>query len=358
MARVNIAAAGNAEDNINLINPRFQAEALRKLRGRDCGVLDNSFYTSASANGYTRSPNSAFMWPLTAINTQSITVGRGMATAYGYDIQSEQSISLTATAPSAGTKYVFIYLEWDLSNPVEAVGSLLVHDNGASASWTPPYQDNLITNPIGKYQMPLYRLTVNTSGTITETKNWESLGVATIGYPLRAEHANHAEKADDTSTLAGEAVSLSGTSLKAGGKALFRTKQIYSGEWYLMNTASKEASITLTEGLSVGDLIMVEIVPTGWYSASNKASNHPQVHFVRVNKIDSMDATGFTIVALQGGATKSSGFTATSDSFAVSGTTLTYKGGYYLLNFANDETNGTLLENNQICLTGIYKCYH
>lgn len=44
--------------------------------------------------------------------------------------------------------------------------------------------------------MILYRLAVNTAGTITATANWESFGVKTIGYPLRAEHASHTEDAD------------------------------------------------------------------------------------------------------------------------------------------------------------------
>lgn len=196
MARLNVAAAGNAETNANLINARFQAEALRRLRGNDCGVLDNSFYSSADGTGLSRTANSNFMWPLTATNVQNITVGRGMATAYGYDIQSEEDISFTGTAPSGGVKYLFIYLEWDLSNPVEAVGSLLLQDNGASASWTPPYQDNLITNPIGKYQMPLYRLTVDTAGVVTGTQNWTALGVKAIGNPLRAEYATRANDSD------------------------------------------------------------------------------------------------------------------------------------------------------------------
>ena len=193
MARLNLAAAGNAEENINLINARFQAEALRRIRGADCGVLDNSFYSSTDSTGLNRTANANFMWKLTASNVQNITVGRGMATAYGFDIQSEADVSFTATAPSVGTKYLFIYLEWDLSNPVEAVGSIKIQDNGSSATWTPPYQDNLITNPIGKYQMPLYRLAVNTSGTVTGSVGWASLSVKTIGNPLRSDYATRAD---------------------------------------------------------------------------------------------------------------------------------------------------------------------
>ena len=194
--QISIAAAGNADTNVNLIDHRFMAEALRQIRGIDCGVLDNSFYSSADATGLSRTNNSSFKWKLTASNVQNITVGRGMATAYGIDAKSESDVSFTATAPSSGTKYLFIYLQWDLSNPVEGKGDLLLHDNGSSATWTPPYQDNLITNPIGKYQMPLYRLAVNTSGTVTSTTSWAALGVLTVSYPLRAQHANHAEQAD------------------------------------------------------------------------------------------------------------------------------------------------------------------
>lgn len=51
MARLNVAAAGNADENINLINARFQAEALRRLRGHDVGVLDNSFLLTGTQKG-------------------------------------------------------------------------------------------------------------------------------------------------------------------------------------------------------------------------------------------------------------------------------------------------------------------
>ena len=194
--RLLLAGAGNAEKGINAINPRFQAEALRRIRGRDTGVLDNSFYTATSAKGVARTANSNFMWKLSASNVSDIAVGRGMATAYGYDLQSEQTVHLVGTAATTGTKYIFVYLEWDLHNPDEAYGSINLYDNGSSSSWTPVSQDNLITNPTGIYQMPLYRLTVNTAGTVTATANWTSLGVATIGYPLRSEYANRAEEAD------------------------------------------------------------------------------------------------------------------------------------------------------------------
>jgi hypothetical protein len=206
MIRLSVAAAGNADENINLINPRFQAEALRRIRCCDVGVLDNSFNNTERSDGLERVSNPDFMWKLSATNVSNIAIGRGMATAYGYDIQSEQTVYLSGTAPSAGIKYLFIYLVFDLSNPSEAVGGIDIYDNGSSPNWQPSLQDNLITNPIGTYQLPLYRLAVDTSGSITST-DWNTLGVATIGNVLRSEYANKAENADvakyaegDTST--------------------------------------------------------------------------------------------------------------------------------------------------------------
>lgn len=196
MAQISVAAAGNAEKNVNLINARFQAEALRTLRGYDVGVLENSFYSAADPQGLNRDKNTAFMWELKATNVVDIAVGRGMATAYGYDIQSEATVHLSATAPSAGKKYLFIYLQWDLSNPVEAIGSINIHDNGNSSSWAPARKDNLITSPLGVYQMPLYRLEVNTSGAVSNVSDWGELGIITIREPLRAKFAGNAKKAD------------------------------------------------------------------------------------------------------------------------------------------------------------------
>lgn len=257
--QISIAAAGNADTNVNLIDHRYQAEALRQLRGIDCGVLNNSFYSNASDVGLTRTPNASFMWPLTASNVQNITVGRGMATAYGIDAKSESDISFTATAPSAGTKYLFIYLQWDLSNPTEGKGDLLLHDNGSSATWTPPYQDNLITNPIGRYQMPLYRLAVNTAGTITGVVSWNTLGVLTISYPLRSQHANHAEQADSAEfpkeSSSADSIASRLAAINSRLDALgFRQGDITIHHSYVYNSSSPSSSgyydVTQTNGIS------------------------------------------------------------------------------------------------------------
>lgn len=356
MARLTLAAAGNADENINLINPRFQAEALRHVRGYDVGILKNSFYSSASPRGTSRQSNDDFMWPLTASNVLDIAVGRGMATAYGYDLQSEETVHLRGTAPASGVKYLFIYLEWDLSNPEEAVGSINIHDNGTSTSWTPSRQDNLITNPIGIYQMPLYRVTVNTSGSVYGKVTYATLGVKVIEYPLRAEYAGRCEKADEAdnaTALAGEEASVSGGSLTIGGMQVFRRKLLWSGSWILYNTASKNEAITLSEDVVAGDLLQIEYNPQYYSSSSPDPTKEALVKVGAMRGV--IDLIGFQITDISGGYTKNSGFTATQDNFSVSSKTVTYKGGYYLLNFAN--SGGTLLENNTIRIKAIYKIY-
>ena len=78
--RLKVAAAGNAEKNINPIDGRFQAEALRFLRGFDVGILHNTFYSDADPTGEMRDDNPSFNWKIEGKTVDDITVGPGMAT--------------------------------------------------------------------------------------------------------------------------------------------------------------------------------------------------------------------------------------------------------------------------------------
>lgn len=200
MARLNMAGAGNAQNNINLINPRFQANALRVIRGQDCGVIDMSFFSATSANGSSRTPNNEYMWPFSyETNTLgtgvTATIGKGMATAYGYDIQNEGEVTFNLAKSSLQNKTLahYIYLEWDLANPDEAVGSIKVQST--YGAWAPAFTDNLITNPLGKYQLILYKITMSTSGLSRISQEFGDNGTPLVSV-LRAKNANHAEQAD------------------------------------------------------------------------------------------------------------------------------------------------------------------
>ena len=190
--RLKVAAEGNAEKNINVIVPRFQAEALRFLRGYDVGVLWNAFYSDDDQTGEKRTAKPRDNWDIDLINSKDgeIVIRPGMATAYGYDIISEEDVHLTAVLPSAGWKYIFVYLEWDFSNPDEAVGKIDIHDNGTNGEWTPQRQDNLINNPLGVYQMILWRIRINPQGALNSPARWGVFGTPTIEHPLYVTNCN------------------------------------------------------------------------------------------------------------------------------------------------------------------------
>ncbi len=195
--RLKVAAEGNAEKNINVIVPCFQAEALRFLRGYDVGVLWNAFYSEDDQTGEKRTAKPRDNWDIDLINSKDgqVVIRPGMATAYGYDIISEEDVHLTAVLPSAGWKYIFVYLEWDFSNPDEAVGKIDIHDNGTNGEWTPQRQDNLINNPLGVYQMILWRIRINPQGALNSPARWGVFGAPTIEHPLFVNNCSHAARA-------------------------------------------------------------------------------------------------------------------------------------------------------------------
>ncbi len=360
MQRLHMAAAGNADENINLIDHRFQAEALRALRGYDVGVLDNSFFDSGHKDGTARVPNQAFMWKLTAANILDIAVGRGMATAYGVDMKSEQTVHLTATAPSVGTKYIFVYLEWDLSNPVEGKGKIDIHDNGSSASWTPSRQDNLITNPIGVYQLPLYRMAVNTTGIISNITDWKALGVSTIGFPLRAEHATHTEMADDTKAVAGKPVSMDNAkdNLLHDGKIVCRKKYLWAGNAEYVSVGD---TFTLSEPVKVGDTLEFEIDMHYIGSTQSNGTVYPaRLKLAPVKaKVnahsDHSDPVYCEVTHVSSGGSTNNGFSAGCTVFIFNGTTMTVRHKMLLLNFANN--GGSIQQNNGLYLRSVAKIY-
>lgn len=262
MQILTVAAAGNAEQGKNLINARFMAEALRQLRGYDVGVLDNSFYSATYPSGKSRTSNANKMWKITTSISGDIAIGPGMATAYGYDIQSEGTIHLNAGSAIAG-QYIFVYLEWNLSNPDLAVGKIDLYNNGTAASWTPSPQDNLINNPAGIYRLPLYRLYKNSNGTFSSVK-WDSLGVITIVNTLRAKYADNADvaqKAKDYDTSNGT----------------IKTK-FDSVEQRLTNLGFRSGSLTLSSTLtSRGTATQNSVVRQGNYCIVNLQISLTQV---------------------------------------------------------------------------------
>ncbi len=201
MARLKVAAAGNAEKNINRIDGRFQAEALRFLRGFDTGRLYNSFYSNSDPTGAEREENPSFNWRVEGVTADDITVGPGVATAYGYDIISEETVHFSLDSSSFGEEF-YIYIEWDLGNPDEAVGKIEIRnvyeDDGHRVKLWKPTMQNLILNPNGIFQMVIARISINEDGGVSSIREASFPGADIWNQPLYAlnsERAVHSENA-------------------------------------------------------------------------------------------------------------------------------------------------------------------
>ncbi len=208
--RLKVAAAGNAEKNINPIDGRFQAEALRFLRGFDVGILHNTFYSDADPTGEMRDDNPSFNWKIEGKTVDDITVGPGMATAYGYDILNEETIHLKADRSNPNGMF-YIYLEWNLSNPDEAVGKIDIHygpDSPEGVAWF--RKDNLCINPNGIFRMILAKVGFNEDGTITTITEgsfgnydgYQPLYAINSGHAVYSEYAQYAEGYSDKTLAA------------------------------------------------------------------------------------------------------------------------------------------------------------
>lgn len=197
LKRVNGYGSGNEIEGYNKIEAKNDAKIKRQLRGFENGVLDLGFMGD---NG-TRVPNPNDAFALTATTNQNISIGPGIATCYGYDLVVSSLVQLdTVTPPATLNKYLFVFLEWDLSDPDSNEFNVGIWDNGTSTVWTPSEQDNLALIENGKYRMPIYRLVLATNGTITSTLNYAALGVV---FRTGVELSQNANKAKDYNTTSG-----------------------------------------------------------------------------------------------------------------------------------------------------------
>ena len=168
--RVSGTGVGDKEKGINEIKPYLTASQNRTARGGDSTGVICGFEVVGN-------------------NIRTVTIRPGVASAWGYDIFTDEDVNLSGNIPAAGDKYIYILASIDLSN-IPAVFNIELHDNGNNPTFTPTPQDDLISNPSGRHKLILHRLKVNTSGTITEKLGWRSFGVKTLSMAENAKHAD------------------------------------------------------------------------------------------------------------------------------------------------------------------------
>ncbi len=97
--------------------------------------------------------------------SRGVTVDSGMAFAFGYFGMSDAVVQFNFVTPSSATQYSKIYAEFNMSlNPQSFSIKVTPQSNSKIIDLT---QDDLSKIPMGKFQLPLYLVTIPTNGKIT-----------------------------------------------------------------------------------------------------------------------------------------------------------------------------------------------
>jgi hypothetical protein len=141
---------GDKISGVNEILPQLDARMINFLVGVQHGIITgelNSFGFTTIDRG--------------------IRIRSGLLQAWGYFAMSDTDVQFNFTTPSGSVQFVQIYAEIDLSKAPQ-VFEIKVTAQSSSNSFT-PQQDNLRTNPNGKFQFWLFTAQLNTNNTISVT---------------------------------------------------------------------------------------------------------------------------------------------------------------------------------------------
>ena len=134
----------------NEITPQFDAKIHKFIS------VNDAFVVGSDSNRF-----------IVNVISRGATISAGMACAYGYYGMSDATVQFNFVVPSSSTQYAKIYAEFDLSSSPQNFSIKATPQ--ASSSVIDLTQDDLSVNPTGKYQLPLYLITIQTNGTIRAT---------------------------------------------------------------------------------------------------------------------------------------------------------------------------------------------
>ena len=125
---------------------------------------------------------------------RGIIVGPGMAHAFGYFGLSDAPVQFNFVIPSSGTQYSKVYAEFDLSARPQAMSIKVTPQSDTSVIEL--QQDDLSEITTGIHQVPLFLISISTSGAINYTdlrKNLER-----ISFAQHSWEADHTPESDHT----------------------------------------------------------------------------------------------------------------------------------------------------------------
>ena len=179
-----------------------------------------NFY-SQMAPGVVGSESNKF--PVTII-TRGVTIGPGLAHAYGYFGLSDAPVQFNFVIPSTATQYAKVYVEFDLSARPQSMAIKVTPQIDTSVIEL--ISDNLSTLTTGIYQIPLYLVTIKTDASITCTDLRTMLN--RVSY---SNHSNNSDLAANAQAVNSVVVKKESTKLKADGDVVSRRKILYSGKF-------------------------------------------------------------------------------------------------------------------------------
>lgn len=229
-----IAGTGNAVTGINEISGGLTARYLYNILGYSSGVLKDAL--------------SEFNMTYTNL---TFSVAGGQAVAYGYIGEITTTSEFTFTAPSANSKYYFVYLDFDLRETIKKF-AVSYYDNNNSDVWS-PRQDNLSNNEVGRFQLPIYKIKIDSDNTITVTDLREIKQIVKDATKINGMDL----KRDENGVL------------KIGDVIIPQRKLLWSGEWG--GGSDTPANLDISSlGINQGDTLELEIEWSDTKLSTNK----------------------------------------------------------------------------------------
>lgn len=240
---------GDQVARVNEILPSFDARINHFILGYASGILKNEYYEFLASS-----------------IDRGVIVRAGMMQAYGFFGCTDTDTQINFIMPST-TQYIHLFAEIDLSivpNRFEIKATAMSN----SSAWT-PRQDNLKTVTSGKFQFPLWQVTL-TATTITLADKR-----AYIHKPLNAVNADNATKAASAdsatnagyATTAGTANALSAELNASIDSTYVKIRRLHNGDTSMSAfPLSGNATYTITTPSSDADTIVIQ----GMLTCANK----------------------------------------------------------------------------------------
>lgn len=247
-----IAGTGDAVTGINEISGGLTARYLYNILGYSSGVLKDAL--------------SEFNMTYTNL---TFSVAGGQAVAYGYIGEITTTSEFTFTAPSANSKYYFVYLDFDLRETIKKF-AVSYYDNSNSDVWS-PRQDNLANNEAGRFQLPIYKIKIDSDNTITVTDLREIKQIVK----------------EASIAAISEATKINGEELKKDENGILKVGNVIIPQYQTIATINGDVnvgdSISINAPIANGDVVEFEFKYTSTYYSITKKIR------IRVNMVSAYD---------------------------------------------------------------------